>query len=108
MITIAEQELVVVLNRADAGEGWITVSSTWPKWTRWFDRLVAAGLAEVQSDARVAGRREGAIYRVRADALRIGRRRRRASAGNALSRRETSPIGGVSKTEPLEKGPEAF
>jgi hypothetical protein len=107
MIIVAEQEIVVVMNRADAAEGWITVSSTWPKWTRWFDRLVAAGLAEVQSDVRAGGRREGAIYRVRADALRIGRRRARASAGNALSRRETPPTRGVSGSEQLERGPEA-
>jgi hypothetical protein len=77
MTTLAEQECVIVMNRGDAEDGkGFMVSSTWPTWTRFFEQLVKAGLAEIEHEIIRDGRREGANYLVRADAVSVVRKRR--------------------------------
>ncbi len=79
MTPIAEQECVIVMNRGDAEDGkGFMVSSTWPTWTRFFDQLVKAGLAEIEHEITRGGRRKGANYLVRADAVSVVRKRRLA------------------------------
>jgi hypothetical protein len=48
---LAEGELSLVLNRADAEDGLVLASSTWPRWTAFLDRLVAAGVATREDTA---------------------------------------------------------
>ena len=80
-MTVDEQELVLVLNRADAAEGFILASSTWPRWTRFLDKLVAAGLATVEDIRDREGRRTGGNYKINPGAIRIGRRIARGAIG---------------------------
>jgi hypothetical protein len=76
-VTRGEKEVTLVLNAGDADEGFLLVSSTWPKWTRFFDRLVAAGLGTSEDIRDREGRRLGARYQLRADALTVRKRHRR-------------------------------
>ena len=105
-MTVDEQELVLVLNRADAAEGFILASSTWPRWTRFLDKLVAAGLATVEDIRDREGRRTGGNYKINPGAIRIGRRRkRRACPQDArFSSRDALPEG-VSTISPAEEEP---
>jgi hypothetical protein len=80
---LAEGELSLVLNRADAEDGLVLASSTWPRWTAFLDRLVAAGVATREDIRDHEGRRLGGRYRVNADALTVVRRRRARKLSDA-------------------------
>jgi hypothetical protein len=123
MSTVAEQECVIVMNRRDAEDGkGFMVSSTWPTWTRFLDQLVKAGLAEIEHEIIRDGRREGANYLVRADAVSVVRKRRvtitpetraqmaergRALVRNTRSSPKVTTPSRAPRTSPPTEGPEA-
>jgi hypothetical protein len=91
-MTRTEMELTLVLNAADGDEGYCLASSTWPQWTRFFDKLVAAGIATSENIRDSDGRRLGGRYKINARVLRIGARTK-PRGKRAVSEAERAALG---------------